>query len=145
MAIPEVLAVGATTAHIHVSLTTIPVNFAILVVLATPTAAPVDLEKVASFNFFDDQSHGHEIFLDVIGLHQIVKFVDFFVGSVEVYNKDFFGKYWQVFFGHDSVTFECGLTTSIYRQLTNKSIEIHLLILLIIIINVQQLNLTPSQ
>jgi hypothetical protein len=57
MAFPEVLTIGATISHRHISFASIPVNLTILIILASPTAMPVDFQEVAPFDFFNYQSH----------------------------------------------------------------------------------------
>ncbi len=94
MTFPEILAVGAAVAHRHIALTAIPVDFAVLVIVTPPAAMPGNFKKITSFDFFDDESHGHEIFLDVIGLHQLIEFINFIVSAIKVDDEDFFGKYW---------------------------------------------------
>jgi hypothetical protein len=92
VAFPEVLAIGAAVSHFHVSLTPVPVDFAVLIVLTPPTAVPVNFQKIAPFNFLDDQGHRHQIFFDVVSPHEFVKLFNLFISTVQVNNEDFFSK-----------------------------------------------------
>jgi hypothetical protein len=57
MAFPKILAVSAAVSKFHISFAAIPVNLTVLVILASPTAVPIDFQEIASFNFFNDQGH----------------------------------------------------------------------------------------
>lgn len=100
VAIPEVLAVGAAITHAYIALATIPVNLAVLIVLATPAAMPADFKKVSPFNFFNDQSHRHQVLFNLCCFHQLIEFINLIVSTIEVDDENFFCKYRQIFLSH---------------------------------------------
>ncbi len=93
VALPEILAISAAVTHFHVALTAIPVYFAVLIILTTPAAVPGNFQKISALDFFNDQSHRHQIFFDVISLHQLIEFINFIVSTIKVDDENFFCKY----------------------------------------------------
>ena len=92
--IPEILAIGAAMSVVHVAFASIPIDFAISIVSASGTALPIYFQKISALDFFNDESHRHQVFLNLCLFHQFIEFINFFVSSIKVDDENFFCKYW---------------------------------------------------
>lgn len=90
MAFPEILAIRAAISKLETSLAAVPINLAICMIMAPPTAIPIHFQETSALDLFDQQRHGNQVFLDFRALHEDVEFLNFIVGSIEVDDKNLF-------------------------------------------------------
>ncbi|OIP30533.1 hypothetical protein AUK22_01990 [bacterium CG2_30_54_10] len=96
MAFPEILTIRATIPHLKLTLSSVPVDFAPLKILASPAAVPVHFQKIPTLDFLNDQGHRNQALLYIRARKKNLKLGNLLIATINIHDENFFSKNRQI-------------------------------------------------